>query len=111
MLRSVGQIIHSTIRESDFGCRYGGDEFAIILPGSEGAVAKRVGERLQSLVHSLVEGYKLARRPRLSFGISTLEEQGVPTASNLLKRADERLYESKWIHRTTVAPNAAPEAA
>jgi diguanylate cyclase (GGDEF)-like protein len=111
MLRSVGQIIHSTIRESDFGCRYGGDEFAIILPGSEGAVAKRVGERLQSLVHSLVEGYKLARRPRLSIGISTLEEQGVPTASNLLKRADERLYESKWIHRTTVAPNAAPEAA
>ncbi|MGA2440032.1 MAG: GGDEF domain-containing protein [Tepidisphaeraceae bacterium] len=111
MLRSVGQIIRSTIRDSDFGCRCGGDEFAIILPGCQVSVAKRIGERLESLVHLLVESYKVTRRPRLSIGISTLEEQPEPTAANLLRRADERLYESKGVHRTPVAPKAAPEAA
>jgi diguanylate cyclase (GGDEF)-like protein len=110
VLRSVGQIIHSTIREGDFGCRYGGDEFAILLPGAEAGVARRVGERLQSLVHSLVDRHKLARHPRLSIGIGTLDELGEPTAANLLKRADERLYQSKWVHRIADAPKASAKA-
>jgi len=111
LLRSVGQIIRSTIRDSDFGCRYGPDEFAILLPGCQDSVAKRIGERLQSLVNLLVESYKVARRPKLSIGISTLDELGAPTAANLVKRADERLYESKGVHRTAVAPKLAPQAA
>ena len=102
VLRSVGQLIHSTIREGDFGCRYGGDEFAILLPGSDGPAARRIGERLQLLVQDLAEGYKVTRRPRLSIGISTLDELAAPTAANLLRRADERLYEAKWIHRSAV---------
>jgi diguanylate cyclase (GGDEF)-like protein len=111
MLRSVGQIIRSTIRDSDFGCRYGPDEFAILLPGCQGSVAKRIGERLQSLVHLLVESYKVRRCPRLSIGISTLDELGAPTTANLLRRADERLYASKGIYRTAITSKSAPEAA
>jgi diguanylate cyclase (GGDEF)-like protein len=111
VLRSVGQIIRSTIRDSDFGCRYGPDEFAILLPGCQASVAKRIGERLESLVHLLVESYKVTRRPRLSIGISTLDELGSPTAANLQKCADERLYASKGAHSAAVAPKLAPEAA
>jgi diguanylate cyclase (GGDEF)-like protein len=110
LLRSVAQIIRGTIRDSDFACRYGGDEFAILLPGCPGSVAKRISERLQSLVHLLVENYKVARHPRLSIGISTLDEQPEPTAEILLKLADERLYEAKGVNRTAVAPNAAAQA-
>ena len=114
LLKSIGQIIMSTIRESDFGCRYGGDEFAVLLPGCEPAVARRVGERLESLVHSLAETYKVARRPRLSIGVCAITELAEPTAANLIKRADERLYEAKAHHRATapaVAAKGATQAA
>ncbi len=100
LLRSVGQIIHSTVREGDIGFRYGGDEFAVVLPGCEAAAAKRVIERLQSLVQSLGAALKApAVRPRLSIGLSTLDELTEPTAVNLLKRAEERLSESKAAKR------------
>ena len=80
VLRSVGQIIHSTVREGDIGFRYGGDEFAVVLPGCEAAAAKRVIERLQSLVQSLGVALKApAVRPRLSIGLSTLDELTEPT--------------------------------
>ena len=46
VLKSVGEMIHSTIRDGDFGCRYGGDEFVVLLPNCEVSAAKKVGERL-----------------------------------------------------------------
>ncbi len=95
ILKSLGQIIQSTIREGDFGFRYGGDEFAILLPGCEAAASKRVTDRLHSLVQALGGTLKPGLRPRLSIGISTLAELSEPTGINLIKKADERLYEAK----------------
>jgi diguanylate cyclase (GGDEF)-like protein len=95
ILKSLGQIIQSTIREGDFGFRYGGDEFAIVLPGCEAPAAKRVTDRLHSLVQALGGTLKPALRPGLSIGVSTLAELSEPTSINLIKRADERLYEAK----------------
>ena len=109
LLKSIGQIIHSTIRDGDFGFRYGGDEFVLLLPGCEAAVATRIGERLASLVGSLGKTYKLAQGPQLTLGISTIAELPQPTAAALLKRADDRLYEAK-AKRGQPAP-AATEAA
>jgi diguanylate cyclase (GGDEF)-like protein len=110
MLKAVGQIIHSTIRDDDFGFRYGGDEFVLLLPGCDAAVSKRICERLQSLVSSMGKTYKVAQSPRLSIGVSTLAELSEPNAANLLKKADERLYETK-ARRNGSLPAATPEAA
>jgi diguanylate cyclase (GGDEF)-like protein len=74
LLRSVGQIVTSTIRETDFACRYGDDEFVLLLPGCEADTAREVGERLHSLVHSLAETYKVPNRPGLSIGVCALAE-------------------------------------
>ena len=95
MLKAVGQVIHSTIRDGDFGFRYGGDEFVLLLPGCDAAISKKVCERLQSLVSSIGKTYKLAQSPKLSMGISNLAELAEPNAANLLKKADDRLYETK----------------
>jgi len=103
LLRSVGQMISSTIRAGDVGFRYGGDEFVILLPSCAAAPAQRVGERLQSLVQSLAATYKVAHKPALSIGVGTLIDLTEPTAPNLIKRADERMYESKSARRPAPA--------
>lgn len=107
LLKSIGQIIHSTIRDGDLGFRYGGDEFVIVLPGCEAAAAKRVGERLQSLVSSLGKTYKLGQSVGMSFGIVSLAELPQPTAVELLRVADSRLYEVKARRGTRLPVQAA----
>lgn len=103
LLRSVGQIISSTIRDGDVAFRYGGDEFVILLPSCDAAPAQRVGERLQSLVQSLTSTYKMVRKPGLSIGVATLAELTEPTAANLIRLADRRMYEFKATRRSVAA--------
>lgn len=95
LLRSLGQIIHSTIREADAAFRGGADQFVVILPGCDAAFAQRVADRLQSLVSSMSATYRIAVKPALSIGICTLDDLGEPTAQSMLRRADERLRASK----------------
>jgi GGDEF domain-containing protein len=66
-----------------------------VLPGCEAAAAKRVTDRLHSLMQALGGTLKPGLRPGLSIGLSTLAELSEPTSINLIKRADERLYEAK----------------
>jgi diguanylate cyclase (GGDEF)-like protein len=96
-LRSIGQIIRSSLRTTDFPFRYGGDEFAIVLPGGDLGGARLLAERLRHLVDGLTKQYRnLKQRPQLSIGISALSELDVVAcAPALLAKADERLYAIK----------------
>jgi diguanylate cyclase (GGDEF)-like protein len=111
MLKSIGEIIHSTVRGGDFACRYGGDEFVIVLPDCTPAQSKRVAERLESLVNSLTETSKVPARPRLSIGICSLEEVPDTTGTALLKRADENLERVRQAHRASAMPKLPASAA
>jgi diguanylate cyclase (GGDEF)-like protein len=96
LIRSIGQLIRSSVREQDLAFRCGGDEFVIVMPEaglSEGeSLAKRVG----GLVDALVKTLPLKRRPRLSIGISTLAGLGPNAgAATLMADADKRLYAIK----------------
>jgi len=95
LLRSLGQIIHSTIRDGDAAFRWGGDEFVIVLPGANTAAARAVAERMQSLTGALAGTFKVSKRPHLSIGTCTLADLSDPTPENLLGRADELLYAHK----------------
>jgi diguanylate cyclase (GGDEF)-like protein len=111
LLKSIGQIIQSTIRQGDIGCRCGGDEFVVLLPGCTVEQSTRVSDRLESLVQSLTETYKVPQRPRLSIGISSTNDLKEPTAANLLKAADDRLYKTKEARKAPSAQKATPHAA
>jgi diguanylate cyclase (GGDEF)-like protein len=97
LLRSIGQVMKSTIRDRDMAFRYGGDEFVILAQGDFEA-AETLADRLKSLVDGLTKHHSrvLARRPKLSIGISSLEklDDDAPAAM-LLAVADQKLYAIK----------------
>ena len=95
LLRSIGQIVRSTARGSDYAFRCGGDEFVLLLDGSDAAAGEALADRLVSLVDALCRPLKVERRPRLSIGVAALGTTGDPTATALLAAADRALYEVK----------------
>jgi diguanylate cyclase (GGDEF)-like protein len=94
-LRTVGQLIRSTIREHDLAFRYGGDEFVIILPDSGRATGQTLAERLISLVDAAARTLHLTPAPRLSIGLASTVEHPHLSAEALLKQADTALYAVK----------------
>jgi diguanylate cyclase (GGDEF)-like protein len=112
LLKSVGQIIRSTVRGEDVPFRAGGDEFLVVLPSSTAEHAWALGERLASLVEGLGKSLKLSKRPRLSFGVACLTEVTDRSVAGLLERADRALYERKRTRQGGAAADlAVPSAA
>jgi two-component system, cell cycle response regulator len=88
-------VIRLSARETDMVSRFGGDEFALILPdtGSEGATA--VGERIRDriAVHRFLEGDGLSIKLTVSVGVATLPDVAA-SADGLVQAADEAMY---WV--------------
>ena len=108
LLRAVGQLIRSSIRERDLAFRCGGDEFVVVLPQSSKAEGEALARRLGDLIDALVKPLSVPRRPRLSFGIGTLSDltMGTVNAAELMKEADRRLYAVKYARKAEINKNA-----
>ena len=90
-------MITSTLRADDIVARYGGDEFVILLPGSDNKAALNVADRLVSEATSCgaaVEGAEVL--PTLSLGVVTMSgQERFESPKDLLAAADQALYHSK----------------
>jgi two-component system, cell cycle response regulator len=109
VLRDFALRIKRSIRGIDLACRYGGEEFVIIMPETDMAVAAMVAERLRRRVAA--DPFAVAQGTRhipvtISIGIAGLRGKE-DTAASLLKRADEALYRAKRDGRNRVVPEAA----
>jgi diguanylate cyclase (GGDEF)-like protein len=96
LLRSIAQIIRSSMREQDVAYRCGGDEFVVVMPECDAQTAHVVAARMQSLVDSLGRTLRVVTPPRLSIGISQLSSLGTASAEELLEKADAMLYRLKF---------------
>ena len=104
VLRLVALAVKQNIKTQDIACRYGGEEFSIILPQSDLEEAEQLGERIRTAVMSkeLVKrstGENLGR-VTISVGIATFEQ--IDTAHSIVSRADEALYAAKNAGRNLV---------
>jgi len=98
VLRSVAAAIRMTVRETDTGSRWGGDEFAIVAPGTSRDAAERLVDRLQRHLtrHSRAADIMVT----VSVGMAIAErEAGSVSAEDLMQSADESLYRAKNIGR------------
>ena len=109
VLRDFALRIKRSIRGIDLACRYGGEEFVIVMPETDMAVAAMVAERLRRRIAA--EPFAIAQGSRtipvtISIGIAALRGRD-DTAAALLKRADQALYRAKRDGRNRVVPDAA----
>jgi diguanylate cyclase (GGDEF)-like protein len=96
VLQDIAQRMLETIRDTDFLTRYGGDEFALLLPETEQNTAEDIAHRLQREI----QNFKLSlpehsqKRLGLSTGLATFPIHGT-TINMLIKTADQNLYHKK----------------
>lgn len=94
-LAHLAAIMRSNIREVDIPCRYGGDEFLILMPEADGNAISLVGQRISQAINNtrFRVGQTFASL-EVSFGVAACPEDGI-NPEELLKAADTRLYEAK----------------
>jgi diguanylate cyclase (GGDEF)-like protein len=116
VLRQAAQHMKSSLRDPDVCARWGGDEFAVILPKTDLGRARRVGERIlqairaQTFEPSTSEGSARDREVRLtvSIGIAQFPSDGAATPDALVAQADEALYRAKRAGRDTLSVHGEP---
>ena len=104
LLEEVARTLVSGTRESDFVARFGGDEFAALLPRLTPESARDVAERLRKTVATLVADRSPAARGAgitLSVGVAFFPENG-ETIAGVMESADAALYEAKRQGRNCV---------
>lgn len=101
-ISEVGKVIGAAVGAAGAACRFGGDEFAVFLPGYTKAEAKRLGEKIRErMTAHRFEKDAVIVKPTLSIGIAGFPDDG-ETADTLLAKADEALYAAKRAGRDRV---------
>lgn len=99
VLRRVGKCIESSIRTVDMAFRYGGEEFAVILPGTRLNDAMKAAERIRNTIESKASPGTMP--VTASFGVSSWPIDGM-TKQDVIGRADAALYQAKQAGRNKV---------
>ncbi|WP_078083602.1 diguanylate cyclase [Microbulbifer mangrovi] len=95
-LYAVGQLLKKQVRKPVLACRYGGEEFAILLPRTTPGQAVIVAERLVKLVAEM----ELEKMPlTVSIGVATFQNGNYASAIQLFEAADAALYRAKQAGR------------
>lgn len=91
ILVAVAESMKSTLRETEIGARYGGDEFCVILPEGTLEEAEQVCQRLCEAIKESTEGSGVS----CSMGIAISSAKNSCDANLLVKKADKAMYEAK----------------
>lgn len=101
VLKAMAEAIHASVRKTEIICRYGGDEFCVILPGASIQDAAKFGEKIRSLIanhpdlsYRTKDGVSTIR-VTTSIGVASISGAKAMEPSKLMKAADRALYRAK----------------
>jgi diguanylate cyclase (GGDEF)-like protein len=100
LLRTIGQGLRDNVRAEDIACRYGGEEFTIILPNASKEDTRRRAEVLRAEARRL-QGQLIDAGVTLSLGVAAFPQDGSDSAA-VLAAADRALYRAKAAGRDRV---------
>jgi diguanylate cyclase (GGDEF)-like protein/PAS domain S-box-containing protein len=101
MIRRVAESARAVLRRSEILGRYGGEEFAVMLPETDESDAMIIAERIRVSVNEIqVPGEK--RALSVSIGVTTKDPKEITTVDEILEEADRALYEAKRLGRNRV---------
>lgn len=105
LIKMFARVIEGSVRETDTVIRYGGEEFAIILPGTDRSAARSIAERIRRQFESkrltIRETNQKIGQLTASFGVAQYHLGD--DVSTLVQRADTKLYEAKSAGRNCVS--------
>jgi diguanylate cyclase (GGDEF)-like protein len=110
LLRDFANVLREHLRKSDISCRYGGDEFVLIMPDSSIGDTKQRVEQIREFLKELQQAQHAGKDLRvitLSAGIASMPEHGM-IEGELLKAADEAMYAAKQAGRDRIIVYQAP---
>ena len=108
VLRNFAGRVKRMVRQTDLACRYGGEEFVVMMPDTTIAVASQIAERVRAAVQGElfpIDGG--ARSIPVTVSIGLAESRGMNDPETLFRRADKALYCSKNSGRNRVTADAA----
>ncbi len=102
VLREVGFLLRAAVRETDYPARYGGDEFVVILPQTDGQSARFLAEKLRSMIeeHTFLQEEGINARLGVSLGVATFPTDA-RSKESLIRLADERMYGDKETRKSS----------
>jgi diguanylate cyclase (GGDEF)-like protein len=96
LLRELGRLLQTSVRGGDVACRYGGEEFVLILPGADAQTTRQRADRLRESVKQLFVSHhgQSVGSVTMSAGVAAFPDHGT-TGEALMQAADAALYRAK----------------
>lgn len=109
VLIELTRLMRRNVRPSDHLCRYGGEEFTILLPQTDLDGAVEQAERLRrALAAALIESHQKSIQVTASIGVACFPGPSIFTAEDLVRAADQTMYVAKRSGRNAVAAAGQP---
>ena len=93
-LKHFAELMQNNLREGDLACRYGGEEFMLVLPETDNQHAINLAERIRNSVDKAFKNNRANESYTVSAGVATYPDNG-STSKDIMKAVDQALYKAK----------------